>query len=577
MPAAGLSMSGTIAVAASELIHPGAPAQQQDQAQEQHQEPTDAQNAPERRGRGWIGWLVSGSLHLLALLVMWCIYWVISPPALEVPPVRNATIDQPSKQPQRPVDRTLESHVDIAVDLATQPDPISQVDVTVPVAESELDTDSSVPKGRAEAVSDSEMGGQGAFSAIGSGGGGAGMYGARTGGGRHRAISRYGGSKGSESAVDAALRWLKRHQDPTGCWDAETYQNNCTLAGKCEPGTYKVWKGNREVTCIALTGYAALCFLGAGYDQAAPSRYRATVRQALAWLTQQQHADGRFGETNYENAIAVMALAEACAMSPDPAIRAIAQRGVDSILAAQCQEPGEPAPDASGAYCHGLGWDYNVPTARNDSSVTGWNVMALKSAFAAGLNVHDGLTGARRWLDLAYRQANPNWQSLDAYTGRAVMPYAYFSDTKKLDFINPANLSQTIDHEAGVNLSCVGLVCAVFLGHHAGDPMLQSLANEVLARQLPAAYPFNTYYMYYNTMGMFQVGGEAWKTWNARVRDMLVHAQRQGPDCHDGSWDPDGTVFIGHEIGRVLSTCYCCLCLEVYYRYAQVAGVGARH
>ncbi len=113
----------------------------------------------------------------------------------------------------------------------------------------------------------------------------------------------------------------------------------------------------------------------------------------------------------------------------------------------------------------------------------------------------------------------------------------------------------------------MGALCAVFLGHHAGDKMLETLLNRVMRDQVPSSYPCNTYW----TLAVFQAGGERWQKWNNTVRDVIIKAQRRDA-CFDGSWDWEGTVFHGNNIGRTLSTAYCCLSLEVYYRYKQVGN-----
>jgi hypothetical protein len=397
-------------------------------------------------------------------------------------------------------------------------------------------------------VSDSEMGGSGAFMAIGAGGG-AGMFGKRSVGSRRHTVGLIGASKESEVAVASALTWFARHQSPSGVWDAERYQQNCTDDPKCEPGAYM---RPMEETNTALTGYALLCFLSSGYDHQTPSRYRPVVKRGIDYLLAIQKPDGLLGLRNYEHPIAAQALVEAYAMTSDPALRQPAQMAIDLIVARQNQDP-----KAESGYA-GLGWDYTTPTTRNDASVTGWNIMALKSAYTAGLlNVSDAMHGSKRWLELSWKANNPNWDRLDPYTGESVFSYGWTTgDTK---------------HNGHQDMAPVGLVCAVFLGHRSGDAMLETMANWVMKHQTPVAYPTNTYYLYYNTLGMFQVGGEKWKVWNSVVRDMLVKAQRRGDGCFDGSWDPKGAgEHKISDIGRVLVTAYNTLCLEVYYRYDQL-------
>ena len=535
---------------------------------------------------GWQGWLISAALHTMILVSMLFVVYATRKIESEAPPVRIATIAPPPKKEEMPKqERTLENKVELDVTANSDtPAPVTTLDTPVDNSQSDENTDNPSPKGREEAVAASEMGGSGAFMAIGGGGGSSGMFGSRNGGGRKRATSRYGGSRASESAVDAALRWFKKHQSPNGSWEAVNYFANCTDDGpKCEPG-----KDSAGKTTVALTGYALLCFLGAGFDHQTPNKYRPTVKKGIDYLVAVQDNNGMFGERNYENAIATMALAEAYAMTGDPALKGPAQKGVDIILkhqnqdggGANAKDPKDPkntANDDKGGYGNGLGWDYSTPDSRNDSSVTGWNVMALKSAFAAQLNIGTGMEGAKHWLQKTWDVTNKDTKDkLDPYTGESRFPYVWMTGEDKVSIADaPAPGQPDSDH---ADLACVGAVCAVFLGHHAGDIMLESLSNYVMNHEMPKTYPCNTYKMYYNTLAIFQCGGDKWKKWNDNVRDLLVNAQHKNDGCFDGSWDWSGTKFPGNEIGRVLSTAYCCLCLEVYYRYAQVAGnAGANH
>jgi hypothetical protein len=503
------------------------------------------------------GFIISIAAHCVVLFLFTLVVLVGGLLEEEAPPVRVASIQAPPKKEEPKLEREI-NDVDLPLDVpsdADKPSPINQLDVPIEeAASSEDDVEADVRRGREEAVADSEMGGSGAFMAIGAGGGSSGMFGSRNGGGKKRALGKYGGSRGSESAVDAALRWFKKHQSANGQWDVDAYQGNCGDGAKCEPGTEHT-DASGDIAC---TGYAILCFLGAGYDHRMPSKYKATVKKAIDYLVSVQNGDGSFGEQNYTHAVATMALAEAYAMSNDPTLKDPAQKGVKIILDRQCPD------DKNSGY--GLGWDYTAPKpTRIDSSVSGWCIMALKSAAAGGLSVGNGMEGAKSWLKKAWEASNPGFANLkDPYKDVSTFPYTYDSTNNAFDVGAPGS---------GIHeMAPVGALAAVFLGHKGGDMMLESLCNYIVKNQFPATYPTNTYYMYYNTLAIFQAGGERWTKWNDTVRDMLVGAQRRSNDCFDGSWDYANTVFHGHQTGRLLSTAYCCLSLEVYYRYQPVGG-----
>ncbi len=505
-----------------------------------------------KESSGAPGWFISVAVHSLFGLIFYCAVWATVQPEIERPPYIPHSIDPPVKiVEKKPLDRSLDPMVEVKITAEAEvAAPISPLDVVKEEkSQSEDNTEATVAKGREEAVASAEVGQTGAFMAIGPGSNAAGPFGSRTGGGKGRALREGGGSRASESSVDAALRWFKRHQSPNGMWDVEKYTNNCTDNPKCEPGS----NGHGGNANVAVTGYAVLCYLGAGYDHRVLGTYKATVAKGLDYLRSVQAADGLLGERNYEHAVATMCLAEAYAMTNDPELKGPAQKAINIILARQNKD----AKAADAAYS-GLGWDYIGPNNRNDSSVTGWNVMALKSGLAGGLNVGNGMEGSKKWLKGAWEAGNPDFKKLsDPYKDESGFPYTWDATTNTAEK----------DH-----LAPVGALCAVFLGHHAGDTMLETMCNRIMNKQFPTTYPTNTYFMYYNTLAIFQAGGERWLKWNGTVRDLLVNAQRKDEGCFNGSWDFEGTQFPGHEVGRVLSTAYCCLSLEVYYRYKRAGG-----
>ena len=502
------------------------------------------------------GWGLSIAMHAVVFLLL--AFVVIAGRLIEEPvPVRTMLIEAPPQQEEVVKDKVILEKVPVTIDVEVVVDPVvHSLDVVVEevsTTEDDVVAEVSEAKGREEAMAANEVGGSGAFMALGAGSEAAGFGGSRLGGGKKRALGKYGGSRASEDAVRSGLHWFKRHQSPNGMWDVDGYPVNCTLAGpKCEPGSdHTTADGD-----AAMTGYAILAFLGAGYDHKSPNEFRLTTQRGLDWLVANQKADGSFGNSrNYENGVCTMALAEAYGMSLDARLREPAQRGINYILSQQ---------NGQGDGYGGLGWNYTAPKDRNDSSVSGWCVMALKSAKAVDLDVGQGMEGSKQFFDRAWNAANNNGAGItDQYSDRSGFPYTWDAASNK-----------TFKHDR----SAIGLCIGVFLGHNAGDMMLESLANDVMARAFDekdknyqiATWPVNTYYLYYNTMGIFQVGGERWAQWNGTMHDTLIGAQRKADDCFNGSWDSEGTLFHGNKTGRILSTAYCVLSLQVYYRYKQM-------
>lgn len=354
------------------------------------------------------------------------------------------------------------------------------------------------------------------------------------------------GGRPHTKVVDAALDWLGRHQSPDGRWDCDGFHAQCRSNRCSGPGESTHDPG--------VTGLALLCFLGRGEThQSGEPRHREIVKDGLRYLRSIQDTEGCFGprtsgQFQYDHAIASLAMVEAYGLTQSVLLRDSAQRSLDFIH--QSRNP----------Y---LAWRYGIRDGDNDTSVTGWMVMALKSGKMADLTVENAaLTEPVDWIE---RMTEPEfgrvgYQSRGGPSARTTAMKARF----------PSSESEA--------LTSVGVLCRIFAGEDPQKSVPVRKGLDLLGRKLPRwdadAGTIDMYYWYYGTLAAFQAGGEDWRRWNVAMKPAIVDHQRGEKDrCEYGSWDPEDPW--APEGGRVYSTALMTLCLEVYYRYPRVFGTSS--
>ncbi len=322
-----------------------------------------------------------------------------------------------------------------------------------------------------------------------------------------------GGSPKSEQAVERALKWIVSRQAADGGWNFN--HNLSANPRRCpDPGTADAARNGP-------TGIALLPLLGAGQTHK-EGVYRKQIQAGLAYLVQHMKVSGRSGSWHeadgnmYSHGLASIAVCEAYAMTHDKELVAPAQLAINYIVEAQ-----DPV---------GGGWRY-APRQAGDTSVVGWQIMALKSGHMAYLLVPKGtINGASKFLD-----------SVQANSGAA---YGYTAPAEGRDAT-----------------SSIGLLCRMYLGWKHENPALIR-GVETIDQRGPSAS--DMYYNYYATQVCHQFGGPTWKRWNDRMHDALVKSQvTEGASA--GSWHMAG----GHANergGRLYCTAMATMMLEVYYR-----------
>ena len=409
--------------------------------------------------------------------------------------------------------------------------------------------------------------------------------GKRAGAARGEAAIARGGSPASEMAVERGLLWLARHQAADGSWSfmqphcIDTFGNpgqRCECRGK----------GYIEGRTKASTAIALLPFLGAGNTHI-DGPYKEVVYRGIEQLKasldielQELHPDApdfvpTFVGDLYGYGITTLVFAEAFGMTGDPDL----ERYVAALASFLTKHQ------------HSLGgWRYE-PGQPGDITVTGWQVIALKSSQIAGVPIHSDLfRDVDRFLDslappapIARGQARlvaePRTEP-----ARDLTRYHYL-----------ASYANSTTREPNECTSAIGLLCRLYTGWQRNDPRLLAGVDQLLkSKAHPAIQLYRNFYL---AQLLRQLDHPAWPHWNRRNRDYLVmmqateasltdprHPAFGGKACEIGSWylvNPRGatkeTARDRHlaPAGRLAHTALAILTLEVYYRLLPIYKADA--
>jgi hypothetical protein len=332
--------------------------------------------------------------------------------------------------------------------------------------------------------------------------------------------------------------------------------------------------GSKRGARVAATGMALLPFLGAGHSPA-NGEYRQTVSAGINYLISNTARNGSLWRSEgrmYGHGIATLALCEcygilaqtppsdaehANPMVPHAAYESLSnqhkklfrQWGTVDVERLRYAATAAANFIVSAQAIDG-GWRYR-PGELGDTSVVGWQIMALKSARDAGLGTNEEtFAAARQYLDSA--QLDPVGDASNGFIGTR---YAYKTDKRRITEATTA----------------IGLACRLCMGTSPYHPGM-----EVAVKRMVTAGPLggNMYYNCYANQVMFQHGGVEWQSWSQRLNQMLMESQNRRGHL-EGSWHFGNADKGGGAGGRVYATSMACLCLEETFRHLPVFRANA--
>lgn len=300
----------------------------------------------------------------------------------------------------------------------------------------------------------------------------------------------------TEGVINGALRYLAGQQRPNGAW---------------------VQGSGKTDFEVAMTGYVLLAFMSTGnLPDSGP--FAQNVRKGQDFLLEAVGPDGLFtsgGKASYMygHGIATVALSELYGQTRAAAIRPKLERLVRVIIGAQNKAGG---------------WRYNPQPREADMSVTVLQLVALRAAKNAGLDVPQ--------------------EVIDSAVGFIRSCY----DEKSGAFCYQPGQQPGFSRTAAAIYSLQ--VCGLY-----NDPMVAA-GSKYLFGHRGGGQGWFAYGLFYSAPAEFMIGGESWVQWYSWIHDLLLEkAHREGDQVY---WD----LFADPYSKLYTTAVYTCI-LAVPYQY----------
>jgi len=305
-----------------------------------------------------------------------------------------------------------------------------------------------------------------------------------------------------DRSIDRALDYLGKNQRLNGSFDQQYGET------------------------AAIPALVGMAFLAKGHVPG-EGRYGETINRALDYVLSCANKDYYFGEKNdgkmYAHSIATLFISEVSGMvdkERQKKIDTLLPKAVKLLLDAQSVKKPEQ---------HQGGWRYTPNTTESDMSCSGWALMALRSSRLNGGPVPP--TAIASAVEYVKRHSHKE-EGKFGYQG---------TDGNTL------------------TLTGAGILCLELCGKH-NDPASLKAAKYLMSNYQDLTNNQRCFYgMYYTSQGLFQIGGESWKTFSAWMYKTFIPMQGL-----DGSWQK------GEEGSKIYGTALCVLAFTVPYRQLPI-------